>query len=739
MPNKKRSILIFSFLFLFLFGSCFLLKSLKISINFVDRLVFQYKEIEVKHLFIGETDNAENDGIFASPISGQVRSLAVADGSPTELKLSFKEQISFDSFSIFFKGNLHSVSSYLAENFDVFYQDEQETWQKIDEIQNNSSSVYQFYSSGTISTNSIKIVVYKAPCGSVQFSDLKFYQKVKVGLIKGIGNTFFEQRKSLPAYFFYSFLLYAFLFIPGYVFLSSLGNKTGSFEGKEEYKIILSPIVTIILLFFIAILYLLTGNNGIFDFFWIIFIFSSLIFLKKDLYRTIFSSKSLWFFIIMAFLITFLVQAERDCLFNFQYAEKYLDKLEFIPLRGGYYGYHGDNILPWRIAKLFLRRIPLNGENTKDHLLGFKPKDVFDRTPGLPLITMVILRLLGESHFIYQRFLNVLASLYYGGAYLLLKKYFSKKVAQITSLLVLLNVPLTFLAFNAEVHYKYFAIFPILLAFLFFFEKKNTNHFLIAILICVGFLVHPMTLIFSSILFLSYFLRYKLTLKFFKKAALAFLLLTLFIIAWALVSKHYKSKFGISSTGLYFKKVAVFNEEVVVNKFVNLVNIVIPNILLRKPGGGKILFQSRDFTIPVMRFSIVFNLTPLMFILFFVHLKRSIKENKEVLLMAGLSPLIYIILYSSYAPGNYFVLYPFIIPCLLGIITNRLVRKKKIFKLIIFSTYIAFMLVSLYFVSGVFITMKCVSIVTHQLFWMIVLMYLFLSGILIKLIAKDGH
>lgn len=725
----KKKLLIVACIGFLLTSGYFILKS--------QGLVEKYQEIEVKSLFIGGANDPGGEKTFSSPISESHWGVIVTDGKEAEINFTFREPISFDSFSLFFKGNLHSVSSYLAEDFDVYYKDQSDNWRKIDEVRGNRSSVYRFYSPVTLSSDSIKILVSKAPFfNTATFGDLRFYRKHKVGLTEGIKNFLFEQRKSPLAYLFYSFLFYILLFVPGYVTLDLVKRKQGMFKDIES-KIVFAPIISVVILFLIALFYLLLGDLNILNFYWIIFIVSCFIFLKKHLHKEVISSKFLLFLIGTFILVTFLIQAQRDYLFNLQYIEKYLDELEFIPLRGGYYGYHADNTLQWRIAKLFLHKIPIFGSQTEDYLMGFgTPKVIFDRTPLFPMITMVILRMFGESHFIYQRFLNVLAALYYGGVYLLLKRYFSKRVAKISSILILLNVPLTFLAYNAEVYHKYFAIFPVLLAFILFFKEENEKSFLVGALMGVGFLIHPMTLFFSAVLPFLYFLKYRFTHQFFKKMIAVFSVLILLFVCWTLTAQYLKSQAGVGAKNLYLTKITAINKETVKNKLANLTDVFIPNILLKKPGGGRMPLMSYDFWIPVIRFSIIFNLTPVMFLFLLIYFRRRIK-NDEILLMAIVPLLIfYIVLSSDYTLGRSYLFYPFVIPCFLGYVTSRLVKEKRSTRLVVFGSYPAFMFISLYLISGVFVKMKYTSLVIYGLFWGIILTYIFLSLLLIKIIAK---
>lgn len=718
--NKRLGLIVF--IVFFLTGLSFALKN---------HLLTKYEEIEVKPLFIGDADDPRGEKTFGSPLDpegGIVR--YVSPKMAGMIHLRFKKKISFDSFSLFFYGDLHSVSSSLAKDFRVYYQDEDGSWQMIDEVRNNTSPVYRFRSPTTISTDAIEIAISQAAFfNTIRCGDLKFFRKQRVGLLEGIKSVIHHQRRSLIAYWFYYLLFFSLLFLPGYVMIDLI-EKRKRLKLDPETKLIFSPIFAIIFLFLSTLVYLVADKRVILDLYLIVFFISLILFFYKKLFKELFKSSSLLLFMGLALLIIFLIIAERDYLFNLQYINQYLDQLKPIPMEG-YYGYAFDNLFPWGIARMFLHRLSPWAPEAKQFLLGREATAVFNRTPVLPMITTAILNFLGESHFVYQRFLEVLAILYYGAMYLVIKTYFSKRIAKIVLLLMLLHVQLSLWSFNAELYYKYFAIYPILLAVAVFFQQKKPNGILMASLLGLSFLIHPMTLIFSAVILFLYLLRYRISLEFFKRTGAISLILIFLTGGWYLIFNRVKSISGVGGTNLYLSELTNLSGQLAANKLFNLFNLFVPNIL-------EISLVSRGFWLAFLRFSLVANLTPIFFVLLLIYLVKNMKKDYQIFLL-GLTPfLIFLIFYLHQYEHHkwYFLLYPFTLPFFFAYVSNRLMKEKRKVKLLAFGSYVVFMFLNLYFISDVFIKMKCASLVVQSLFLMILGVYFSLSVWLLKFVFQ---
>ena len=748
MVNKKTLIIFFiAFLSTGLF---FGLKGSILTDKFIDVFFTKYQEIDIKDSFIGNDNDPEGNEILGSPLTqvGVIVS-SISPRSPRTIHFGFKKPIRFDSFSIFFYGDLHSVSSTSAKDFCVYYQDKKDQWQVMAEVRDNTSPVYQFRSPTTISTNAVEIVILRASFhGIVRYGDLKFFQKQRVGVGEKLKFFINSRRRGLLARWFYYFTFLGFLFLPGYIIMDLI-TKRKKWKIDSDSKIIFSPVFSIVFLSLIALIYLLTGRKAILNSYLFIFLCSLIWFVKnrKRLFKEIRNSITPLLLITTALLIIFLVIAERDYLFNLPYFYHYLDKLEPIPM-AGYPGYEADNRFQWGIARMFLHRFSPWSTEATPFLLGGTPATVFDRTPVLSLMTTVILGIFGESHFIYQRFLEVLAVLYYGAAYLVIKSYFSKRIAKIVIVLILLNVHLTYYAFNAEVYFKYFAIYPMLLALILINKKGRFNNLITGLLIGISFFIHPMVLIFAAVVFFVYLKKYKISRKFFEKSFISFFSTFVFFLGWALFSRYIKQKANLDlleSQNLYLKKLLSFRPQFLFNKLINIVNIFIPDVLLKSFHGsiGKADFFNY-FIKFFLRLSLMAALSPIFIIVLILSLINKKFKNNWLFLYFGIGPLIiFVLILHDYSFGGYVLFYPFIMPFLLTLIVSRLVCMNIKKRLLIMVSYLLFMLLSLYYFSGVFVSINCASLVVHRLFLMILVIYFALSTLLLKScffdFKKDKH
>jgi hypothetical protein len=718
--------------------------SLVFKKNFKQLFFFKYEEIDVRPLFKGPPGDPFGEGAFSSPIAAEHSGIALSPGEQGEIDFIFQKPISFDSFSLFFKGNLHSISSFLAEDFDVYCHDEQGNLKKIDVVKGNKSSVYQFYSSEELKTDAVKIVVYKAPANNmVAFGDLKFYRKERINFLSGLKIFLFEKRKTLPFYLFFSFFFYLFLVLPGYLLFDVFSKRIRLFRDNDA-KVVFAPVLSLACLFIVALIYLLTGFKKALDLYGIFFIVAGFFFIKRRLYKKILAAKFPLLLISLFLLIVLFLQAQRDYLFNLPYIEKYLDKLEVIPLHSSYYGYHSDNTSQWRIAKLFLKKIPLSADIAEDYLMGFKPEEVLNRTPFFPLATMVILHLFGGSHFIYQRFLNVLAGLYYGAIYLLLKAFFPRRVAKIGSLLVLLNVPLTFLTANAELYFKYFSIYPVFLAIVLFLKQKDSRGMLIGLLCGLAFFIHPYTLPFSITLLLLFLLRYRMTRTFFKKTVPILLVLALLFSYWVLSPRIFGAKKNFDDYTYHFEELIKPQKDIVKVKLVNLLNLFIPVVVLESSPTKELSPKSILTAFEFLRYSLITNLSPLFILLLGYFWLKNFRRDLQKIVLALVPLLIFWLFYlrdyrwNNYG-GAYFLIYPFVIPLLLAYVADKLLKKRLAIRLGTFFTYPIFMFWMLRMIGGVFVDREYIPSVVTIAKWALVLIFFGVSFWLLKLVARQNH
>jgi len=723
-----------TFLIFFLF---FLFNFKNIKNGFVNTFLSEYiEDNDAFSLFVGDQK------LLESPISGDYLRVAASEDNPANIELPFSQPVSLNGFSLFFPGDLHAVSSYLAEDFDIYFKGDKNDWVLIDSVQGNRASHYTLRMDKNKDVKSFKLVINKAAFdNSIGIGDLKFYVKSPTSFPQGVANFINDHRKGFLSYLGYTFIFYFILLIPGYVLLHLIDNRL-KINCHVEDKIAFSPIISVLILAILSLAYIFTEIGQFIEIYVLIFVISLFLFLRLGLYKEL--KKGIFFLFIIAsiLLIANLLQAERDFLFNLDYIEKYLDQLKFIPLRGGYYGYHIDNTRSWGIARSFLHHAPVFSEEAKSYRLGESGFSVFDRTPFLSVVTVSILKLFGESHFIYQRFLNVLMALYYGAAYLVVKSFFSKHTAKIVSVLMLLSVHLTYHMLNVEIYLKYFAMYPMFLAFALISEKNSPkmkpNSLIIGLLVALSFFIHPMALIFMAVLFFIYLKRDRISKVFLTKSVATFFPAFVLFCGWAFFSNYMKQKSGLDlsqSRNIYVERLSTFSLSSFLNRLINLINIFIPNILLK--GIDKEIGFLRQWIILFLRFSIVSVLTPGIFLAGVLRLKRKHLKKYWQSLWLGIGPIIILlIVLPDYSIGEYALSYQFSLPFLLGFIVEQLNLVSVGKRLLIFVSYPLFMLVPLYYFSGVFIGIRYASLSVGVLFVAIILTYILLSLILLKLVCK---
>ena len=424
-----------------------------------------------------------------------------------------------------------------------------------------------------------------------------------------------------------------------------------------------------------------------------------------------------------------------------QYIQKYLDSKVPIPTQEVYIGYFADNLFPWRISRVFLRRISPLGKEAREILIDTQ---VFDRTPLLPLITTGILNFFGESHFIYERFLEVLGVLIFGAFYVLVKRYFSKNTALLTLFLILLNIQISFMPFNAEYFYKYFAIYPIILATILLVNNSTyyKKKWFICFLLCLSFLIHPFTLFIISGVIFIWFLKYSSFPKFLKDIFFPILPLFFLVALWILLPHILKIKTSQTMPGslyfsLFYRRVLLgVKQGIIKNKLIGLAYLIFPNVTLKGLNAEKISFFSREFLFQFFRYSLISNLTPLFFLFALKYLIYDFKNrrNFEFIILSLWPLLVYWLIFINAREqafnygGFYFHFYTFVVPIFISIVVRHFLKSKSPFGFFVVVSYILFMGFNLYYISGNFIfPMKCGIRVVNSLFYLIIICYLILS------------
>lgn len=688
-----------------------------------------------------DIDNGQNIDFAFSPPSSRDKAIfiSIEKDEDSIINFDFKNPIKFNGISLFFIGNLSNQVSYGAKKISVYYQNNNDEMTLLNKIDNNRNSLYEFFFKQQMKTSRIQLKFSDPfyyddtnikPTGLVAFNDLKIFKRVETSFWDNFKNTLMKYSHSLFAYTFYYLLFFILLFIPGYVFMKLLRSRLKlSFD--NEIALIFGPIFAISVMFISATVYVMTDIKLFLYTYPFAAIILIVIFFKTKLYKELIYHKTMLIFMLLALLLIFFVIGQRDYLYNLDYIGKYLDNQNVIPV-DGYIGYFVDNLFPWRIARHYFNNYLLSDPVSINLLNG---TTLYDRTPLLPIITTVVMNFFGEGHFVFQRFLEVLAVLFVGAFYVLFSRYYSKKVAVITMFLVLLNVPIFLTAINAEIYYKFFSIFPIVLAtIVFFFGKKYVN-IGIGILTTIAFLIHPSTLIYSLTIIFLYFLKYRFNKELIFNTIPVISMLTLAVVSWYVMPKMISGSEIVNENinSFYFDEIVAIDKNLYITKLVNFAFLFIPNILLVGENSANIFTASGSFNYAFFRYSFLSNITPFFFILLLIYIVRNFKKH-ILFISLGIMPMfIYWLFYLNqfnffyYYGGAYFILYPFVIPVLLAFIVNNLMRERIYLRSLFFITYIIFMAFNLYYISGVFIKIKYISAVTDYFLWLILSIYVIIS------------
>lgn len=724
--------LLISLIWLFFFGKFVIFSKIDVRSNYSEIK----NTIPAQKIFSPITDTNGNISDNGATIK------EVSEENPQIITFFFNNQFSFDRFSLYFYGNLHSVISAMAKDFSVYYYDVDGDKIKIDEVRGNTEPLYKFVSHKTLETDKIEIVFTKAfQDNSVQIKELQFFEKKSVGFFEWLKYFWQENKYGLGSYWLYYFIFLMILFIPGYTLFSFVEKKKKTSLSLDS-KIIFSPVISITIMIFSSFIYIISGMK---IFLWLIMgvlLISLIYFLRNRLCKDFLKEKKLLAAILVPLFIFFLVIGRRDFYFNLPYLERYFSTLNYLP-DDGYVGYFGDNLLPWRIGRVYFNRFPLDSGEAMKLLEGTA---IFERTPAIPLMVANLMNIFGESHFVYQRFMETLAVLFYGAFYLIVKKYFSPRVALVSWSLLVLNVPLSFLAFSSEYFSKYLAVYPVVLSLFWVLTDRISNKWRIGLLMGLAFVIHPHTLVYSLALIIFYLIKDKLTLGFIKNTIPLCSILLLLVAGWYFAPKVAGiDKMSQKKESFYFQEISNLKTDLISSKIINGVALFIPNILLMDPSGGplKISPFSDLYRTEILRYSIIANLTPLCFLtLLYFGIKKG-KEKWEILFF-GITPLAFYWLfylhkynYYFHYGAAYFHYYILVVPLLLTWLTDKILRQNKMVRLLLLGSYIGFMAIDLYYLSGIFGGLKAVSNSVKMLFDLILVSYGLISLLVLKICYEN--
>jgi hypothetical protein len=672
---------------------------LKLGLN------FSYSEIQAKDL-VSSDSGIDINQIFSSPNSGAE---ACFFAIPKTINLIFKKPTDLNGFSVFFPGSANPISRYPSD-FDIYSVDFKGVKTPLVSERNFRNSSFKYLTPRTFTTSVLQMTFKRAPFNKydvpirICLQDFKFYGGVRTDLIKSTLD-YLSSSQSVINYWVYYVLFLSVLLIPGYAFLQFL-NFVRKLKIDAELILIFSPVISITLMVILGVIRLITGAQWLYGLYWLLFLASFVYLFVNKSYQDVIRQKTtilIWF---TALLVVFLPIARRDYLSNVPYIGAYLDGQNTLPFEK-YPGYFIDSLLPWGFGRTYYHQYALNSPEAKA-LMPNTP--VYDKPPLFPLMVTTLIGLFGERHFVYQRFLETLVSLYYVTFYLLIKKRCSRPIAIIVVLMMFINVQLSQMPINVEVYYKYFALYPVLLSLVLLSKQLKENLWGIGLLLGMAFLIHPSTLIYSGAILAMYFIDNHHPLRFIRRTLPITLILTTLVGMWYLFPKiSGLDKLSSRENSFYFGEMTKTEGNLVRNKTLILISLFIPNPRLKGEKAAVISPFSGEYLYQFFRYSLLMNLTPLLLFYLVFNYSKAPTKNWRVVLLGTVPLVIYWLLYLHrydrwYGYGStFFLLFPFVVPMILSYVAERLSLASIPVRTIIITSYIFFMAVALYFLSGLFV------------------------------------
>lgn len=662
--------------------------------------------------------------LFTDPLSSDYLSVKnVSEKEPVPIFIHFDRSMTVGGLSVFFPGNMETDATYVPSDFDIYYKKIGFDWSLVDQRSDYGKSSYVLNLRQNQDLEGIKIVLLKSEHenGEVRMSDLKIFTKTNVGLGEYLFWLVSSNSKSLWSYLIYSFLFFLIIMIPGSGFLSLF---TGEF-------FIFGPLASMFVLAISTVGFIISGNHILLYFYFPYFIAGAVLFFRRKVYQKIEKNKFLLFITITFLLATSLLQITRDTLLNLNYIEYFLDKLNRLPL-SSYFGYHADNTMPWGIARSILHQVSPFSQEALYYRLGQPPASVTNRIPTLSLMVTPILSLFGEGHFIFQRFLNVLVSFYYLAVYWTVKQYFSERVSRLTTLIVLLSVPLSLITWNAELNIKYVSMFPLILATGFLAKNRHVKSWLVGFLLTFAVLVHPMAILFVPALVIVVWLaRKSLGEKISHSIKLCLppiIVLGLWFVITPLINGGLVASTEPSTSSNIY---TYFNADSLTwaIKASNIINIFIPDYLNRFYPN----FLTGEYARLFFRVSIIGAISPLfVFYLFFRSKIRTLTKYFSVIILSIVPQTLFWLHPHYYDFSSFSLFFPFAVPFLLALVIQDLVKDNPKRRIAYILSFIIFMGLSLYISSNAFPDLKfwdrSISIYSYLL-WFI---FIFISVIILK-------
>jgi len=687
---NPKQILLFTFLFLFFAVLLFFPYTKQTVISGQDK--------------IQGSENFSVEKAFSSPLLFITNQVTVTPDDPGVITIDFKEPFSFTGFSMYFPGD-HIQPSYAPKDLAVYYFDSFYQKQILDTIHDNTKPYYEFHANKPIEATKIEIAVSSVlypdnnNTGSVLYTDLRFYTTQKTNLFGFIKNTLSQSKMTWPFYWLLYLISSILLFVPGFVVIDFFARRKKHVLHSDTL-LIFGPIFAILAISLMVVLYVLSSLSVFLYLYPIFCLVAFTIFIHKKHYLKLKHSKQLLVFIFLNIFLVFLVMARRDYLFNLPYIEQYLSQFNssYVPA-GSYLGYFDDNMFPWRISRLILHRYPLQSPMAQQLLAN---TSLFERTPILPLISTQMLILFGENHFIYQRFFEVLTILPFISFFVLFKRMYGKKLSSIVQVMMLIHIQLRYLAFNSEHAYKYFSIYPIILAlFVFFSSNSKYKHLSVALLVSLSFLIHPSTLIYVLVIGCLYLWKYKFSFCFVKNIMPAVIFSVILLTSWLYIPRYLYSLFNLpQQSSRYINDLQLTGDNFLVSKLKGLSVLLIPSTQSISSPDDSYALTSIDYVHRFFDYSFLANLTPVFAVLLAIKMFQVKKEDMPLLLL-GFLPLIFhwLIYVHRYDTlfnqgGGYFFYYSFCLPFLFVFGVKQIIPFSIWVKRVLVGSYILSMILT---------------------------------------------
>lgn len=646
----------------------------------------------------------------------------ISSSSHKSLKIEFKSPVKFDAFSFVSVGNMAGVASFSPRDFNV-HSIKNDKAALLKEIRNNTDPEIFIKLSDPQTIDGIVLeFIIANQFNTVSISDFSLYTKSTVGFIDYLVYLNSKYSKGVLYYFIITFVLLLYLFVPGVVILKTLLKKyLNGFSLGFTY--VLGPIISIFILFILGCITVISGLNLFLHAYSLLFIICFFFFIQKKYYLDLYIRRKLIFYLLLILFFLNITQAHRDYILGLPFAEKYLDSVKEMPFTGGYYGYHVDNTRTWGFSRILLERVPLDNSLAQNYIFGEQIKTVFDRTPLASISYMPILSSFGKSHFFYQRYLNVLVFCFFLSVFYLISNLFNRKVAYLTHLCILLNVPLLLQVFSTERHLKYFAFYPLLLTFYFIYKKKIVWA---SFTLFMAYFIHPSVLLFIPTILLCVLFIFGLNKSTVWRLLYLVLPTSIFFIVWnAFVSLYiYQVLFQgeISANNMYISRVNDFSSTYVLDKISNAFSVFIPGIFKESFS----FMYSREYLQRILNYSLLSSVSPLVVYYAIKNIFVERTELKFAIILTVIPYITFLVYIPNYTNGTNFIqIYPILIPLLFAFFFAYSSRLTTFVRILAILGYLVMQLISIRYISEIGLPSLYVNSATKFLFLAFIAVYLF--------------